>query len=108
MNIISGWHQSSYEISDQHQNTWDTKVYIEQFSENKDEMQGFQDVISSVTGGDTIQLWLMTDGYAFSKCVFCELDVICQKGQELTLTPIEEEKKVEGEDEAKDGEKTEN
>jgi hypothetical protein len=30
----------------------------------------------------------MTDGYAFSKGVLCELDVICNIGEELTLTPV--------------------
>jgi len=43
-------------------------------------------LITTVTGGDTIQLWLMTDGYAFSKGVLCQLDVICDVGQELELT----------------------
>ena len=108
MNILTPWHQSSYEISDNHQNVWDTKVYIEEFSEKKEDMQGFQDVISSITGGDTIQLWLMTDSYAFSKGVLLELDVICKIGESLTLTPIEkkeEEKKEEAKkEEAKESE----
>ena len=65
-------------------------------------MQGFQDVISSITGGDTIQLWLMTNGYAFSKGVLLELDVICKIGESLTLTPIEK-KEDEKKEEAKDG-----
>lgn len=43
-------------------------------------MQGFKDIISSATGGDTIQIWLMTNGYAFTKGTYCDLDVILHEG----------------------------
>ena len=42
-------------------------------------------MLTTVTGGDTIQLWLMTNGYAFSKSVICQFDVICEFDQELEL-----------------------
>lgn len=56
-------------------------------------MLGFKDIISSATGGDTIQIWLQTNGYAFSRGVFCELNVITHEGKELKLiAPVEKKK----------------
>ena len=62
-------------------NSWETQLYIEQFSEDKDDMQGFKDIISSVSGGDTIQIWMQTNGYAFTRNVYTEFDVILHEGQ---------------------------
>lgn len=101
MNILSGSHQSSYEISEHHGNLWDTKIYIEEFSEQKEEMHGFKDVIGSVRGGDRIQLWLQTDGYAFSKSVFFEMDVICKFGKEIALTGVKKEESDQKDEDAK-------
>ena len=51
-------------------------------------MQGFKDIISSATGGDTVQIWLQTNGYAFTRKVFCEFEVIMHDGQHLKITPV--------------------
>lgn len=61
---------------------------MEEFSEREEDMLGFKDIISSATGGDTIQIWLQTNGYAFSQGVVCEFDVILKDGAQLKLTPV--------------------
>ena len=76
-------------------NSWETQLYIEQFSEDKDDMQGFKDIISSVSGGDTIQIWMQTNGYAFTRNVYTEFDVILHEGQQLTLIAEKKEEKKE-------------
>lgn len=69
-------------------------------------MQGFKDVISSVTGGDTLQIWLQTNGYAFTRNAFCEFDVITHEGQELKITPpIEKVAEEKIDEQTKDEEK---
>lgn len=35
-------------------NSWETQVYVEQFSEDPMDMQGFKDIISTVTAGHTV------------------------------------------------------
>jgi hypothetical protein len=54
LNHLSRSHQSSFEISNENLNSWETQVYIEEFKEAEEDMLGFKDVISSVTGGDTL------------------------------------------------------
>ena len=56
--------------------TWHTQLYTEEFSENPYEMQGFKDIISCATGGDTIQLFLKSKGKAYVRNIFCEMQVI--------------------------------
>lgn len=75
LNVLSDTHQSSIEISNEHENEWFTDVYIEEYSENANKMQGYKDILANVRGGQTIQLWLNTNGYAFSKNIDCEIEV---------------------------------
>ena len=77
-------------------NNWVSQLYVEEFSEETADMQGFKDIISSATGGDIVQIWMQTNGYAFTKNVVAEFQVILKDGTSLTLTP---EKKVEEEKE---------
>lgn len=68
-------------------------------------MKGFKDIISSATGGDTIQLWLQTNGYAFSKNIVAEFQVILKDGASIQLTPKKvEEKQEEKKDDDKEKE----
>jgi len=92
MNHLSRHHQSSFEISNERSNNWFTQNYTEVFSEVKENMQGFKDILSGATGGDTIQIWLTANGYAFTRNVQCEFDVITHQGQELKITTTAEEK----------------
>lgn len=89
-------------------NSWETQVYVEEFSEDPLDMQGFKDMISSVTGGDTVQIWMQTNGYAFTRNVFAEFDVILKDGQSLVLAgSAPEEKKEEDKEEKKEDNKEE-
>lgn len=83
LNHLSRYHQSSFEISNENMNSWETQVYVEEFSEDPLDMQGFKDMITSVTGGDTVQIWMQTNGYAFTRNVFAEFEVILKDGQSL-------------------------
>lgn len=67
-------------------NSWEKQNYVEAFSETEEEMQGFQDIVSSATGGDTVSIWLNANGYAFTRNAFAEFDVILRDGEQLTLT----------------------
>ena len=75
MNHISDIHQSSIEISNEHTNSWFTDIQVEEFDDDPTKMLGFKDILSSAQGGHVIQLWLQTNGYAFSKNIDCELEV---------------------------------
>lgn len=35
-------------------NSWETQIYLEEYSEDDDSRQGFKDIIATATGGDTI------------------------------------------------------
>lgn len=98
LNHTSRYHQTSFEISDEHMNSWETQIYVEEFSEDPLDMQGFKDIISSATGGDTVQIYLQANGYAFSRNVHAEFEVILKNGQTLTLGPVAPEKKKDEED----------
>jgi hypothetical protein len=38
-------------------------------------MQGYKDILANASGGHTIQLWLMTNAYAFTRNIDCEMEV---------------------------------
>lgn len=75
MNHLSDIHQSSIEISNEHVNEWFTDIQVEEFNEDPSKMLGYKDILANAQGGHKIQLWLQTNGYAFSKNIDCELEV---------------------------------
>ena len=48
---------------------------MEEFDDDPTKMLGYKDILSCAQGGHVIQLWLQTNGYAFSKNIDCELEV---------------------------------
>jgi len=56
-------------------NEWHTDTYQEVVPEDPSRMDGFMDILSNAQAGHTIQLWLMTNGYAFSRNVECQIEV---------------------------------
>ena len=44
---------------------------------------GYKDILANVKGGDTIQLWIETNGYAFAKNVKANISVYKKMSKEL-------------------------
>jgi hypothetical protein len=71
MTICSPIHQSFVGISSHDDNNWYDESYKEEFEDDdpaKMNMSkgGYKDILANMKGGDSIQLWIETNGYAFA------------------------------------------
>jgi len=72
MTHCSPTHQSFEVISMKNNNAWHFEEYKEEY-EDDDPVKiahskgGYKDILANAKGGDSIQLWIETNGYAFSR-----------------------------------------
>ena len=90
LNHLSPTHQSFIVISSEDSNQWWTETYEEKLDE-ADMLKraqggrlGYQDIIANAKGGDTIQLWIETNGYAFARNIKAQFRVIKKFGQKCS------------------------
>ena len=73
MIVLSPMHQSFTGISFHDDNEWFSETYVEKFDEDSAQRNakmgpiGYKDLLANAKGGDTIQLWMETNGYAFTR-----------------------------------------
>ena len=80
MTHCSPTHQSFEGISLHDDNKWYAETYTEEFEDDDPAKRaqskgGYKDILANATGGDSIQLWLETNGYAFAKNVRANFEV---------------------------------
>lgn len=90
MTILSPIHQSFAGISLHDDNRWYAETYKEEFEDDDPQKRaqsqgGYQEILANVKAGDTIQLWIETNGYAFAKNVTAKISVYKQ----LTMADVE-------------------
>ena len=82
MTVCSPTHQSFTGISMHDDNKWYDETYVEKFEEDNPKKSGqagpigYKDILANAKGGDKIQLWIETNGYAFAKNTRAKMTVI--------------------------------
>ena len=89
MTIVSQTQQYFAGISSHDDNTWHDEIYKEEFEDDDPAKRaqtkgGYKDILANVKGGDSIQLWIETNGYAFAKNVKANISVYKKMSKELT------------------------
>lgn len=95
MTHLSPTHQSFTGISLHDDNKWYVETYKEELEDDdpvkrQHSKGGYQDILANAKGGDTIQLWIETNGYAFSKNTKAKFTVI----KKMSLEDVERMEKV--------------
>jgi len=72
MTHLSPTHQSFEVVSMRNNNAWHFEEYKEEHEDddpikNANSKGGYKDILANAKGGDTVQLWIETNGYAFAR-----------------------------------------
>lgn len=77
-------------------NNWHFEEYIEEFKDDDPAKRanaqgGYKDILANAKGGDSIQLWIETNGYAFGRNIKATISVY----KKLSLADVEMLEKTE-------------
>ena len=80
INHLSETHQSFEVISMRNNNNWHFEEYVEEFKDDDpvkraNAQGGYKDILANAKGGDSIELWIETNGYAFGRNIKATISV---------------------------------